>query len=108
MNTAYEYITFAGNSGFLWQVFNAIATLMGSGSFESLMMATTMLGFIFVVGVGAFKLDLKPFSMWFFGLVFIWYGFMIPKVNVMIVDRTSTQAPMVVANVPLGFAMPAS
>lgn len=108
MNTAYEYITFAGNSGYLWQVFNAIATLMGSGGFESLIMATTMLGFIFVVGVGAFKLDLKPFTMWFFGLVFLWYGFMIPKVDVMIVDRTNTQGPMVVSNVPLGFAMPAS
>lgn len=108
MNTAYEYITFAGNSGYLWQVFNAIATLMGSGGFESLIMATTMLGFIFVVGVGAFKLDLKPFTMWFFGLILVWYGFMIPKVDVMIVDRTQTQGPMIVSNVPLGFAMPAS
>ncbi|MDF0607040.1 conjugal transfer protein TraG N-terminal domain-containing protein [Neisseriaceae bacterium TC5R-5] len=102
----FEYYAY-GNSGFLFQVFNAIASLMGSDGYGGLMTTTALLAFIITLGITAFKLDFSVLSSWFIGLVVVWYGFMLPKTHVIIMDREGVQAPLVVANVPLGIAVPA-
>jgi conjugal transfer mating pair stabilization protein TraG len=86
-------------------MFQSIAMMTGGNSgFESLMVATSLLAFMVILGVTVFKQTFTPLSGWFFGLMLVWYGLMLPKTDIIIVDQTNVTANRVVSNMPLGIA----
>lgn len=92
----------------LWTVFNAAAAMTGNNAYETLMFALVLFGFLVITGVALahFRAE-KPF-VWIIFLVLFHGILFVPKINVNIIDRTGTAAPMVVPNVPLGLAFFAS
>lgn len=92
----------------LWTVFNAAAAMTGNNAYETLMFALVLFGFLIITGVALahFRAE-KPF-VWIIFLVLFHGILFVPKINVNIIDRTGTAAPMVVPNVPLGLAFFAS
>jgi conjugal transfer mating pair stabilization protein TraG len=99
-----DYYTY-GNLDLTEKMFKSVAMMTGgNSSFDSLMIATSLLAFIILLGFAAFKQSLMPLSSWFFGLMLVWYGMMIPKVDVVIVDQTNVSANRVVSNMPIGLA----
>ena len=92
----------------LWTVFNAAAAMTGNNAYETLMFALVLFGFLIITGVALahFRAE-KPF-VWIVFLVLFHGILFVPKINVNIIDRTGTAAPMVVPNVPMGLAFFAS
>ena len=92
----------------LWTVFNAAAAMTGNNAYATLMFALVLMGFLVIMGVALahFRAE-KPF-VWIIFLVLFHGILFVPKINVNIIDRTGTAAPMVVPNVPLGLAFFAS
>ena len=92
----------------LWTVFNAAAAMTGNNAYATLMFAWVLMGFLVIMGVALahFRAE-KPF-VWIIFLVLFHGILFVPKINVNIIDRTGTAAPMVVPNVPLGLAFFAS
>jgi conjugal transfer mating pair stabilization protein TraG len=99
-----EYYTY-GNLDIVERTFKTVAMMTGANSsFESLMIATSLLAFTIMLGMAAFRQSLMPLSSWFFGVMLLWYGMMVPKTDVIIVDQTNVTANRVVSNMPLGLA----
>ena len=99
-----DYYTY-GNLDIVTKMFQSIAMMTGGNSgFESLMVATSLLAFMVILGVTVFKQTFTPLSSWFFGLLLVWYGLMMPRTDVIIVDQTNVTANRVVSNMPLGIA----
>ena len=92
----------------LWTVFNAAAAMTGNNAYATLMFSLALLGFLVITGVALahFRAE-KPF-VWIVFLVLFHGILFVPKINVNIIDRTGTAAPMVVPNVPMGLAFFAS
>lgn len=100
-----DYYTY-GNLNITTKMFQSIAMMTGgNSSFESLMIATSMLAFLVILGVTVFKQTFTPMSSWFLGLLLVWYGMMIPRVDVIIVDQTNAASNRVVSNLPLGIGI---
>jgi len=100
-----DYYTY-GNLNITTKMFQSIAMMTGgNSSFESLMIATSMLAFLVILGVTVFKQTFVPMSSWFLGLLLVWYGMMIPKIDVIIVDQTNAASNRVVSNLPLGIGI---
>jgi conjugal transfer mating pair stabilization protein TraG len=84
-------------------MFNAIASLMGSGDYRGLLQTIAVVGMIVVVIAtltGRERLD--GMWKWLFFLAIFQSMLLIPKVTVTIVDRTGNEPPRAVANVPIG------
>ncbi|MDP1573092.1 MAG: conjugal transfer protein TraG N-terminal domain-containing protein [Pseudomonadota bacterium] len=86
-------------------VFNAVAALTGSGDFLGLLRLLAMIALLSVaiaVLAGRGRMD----EMWkWVVMLAVFHGFLlVPKVNVVIVDRTGSAPNQVVANVPIGIA----
>jgi conjugal transfer mating pair stabilization protein TraG len=84
-------------------MFNAVASLMGSGDYLGLLRTIAIVGMIVVVLAtltGRERLD--GMWKWLFFLAIFQSMLLIPKVNVTIVDRTGNEPPRLVANVPIG------
>lgn len=100
-----EYYTY-GNTDMVYQMFNAIALMTGANSsYGGLAQLTSILALIVVVGLSFFKGTLLPLAQWFFGLTIAWYGFFLPKVDLILVDQTNPTVNRVVANMPIGLAL---
>ena len=84
-------------------MFNAVASLMGSGDYRGLLQTIAIVGMIVVVIAtltGRERLD--GMWKWLFFLAIFQSMLLIPKVTVTIIDRTGNEPPRAVANVPIG------
>ena len=84
-------------------MFNAVASIMGSGDYLGLLRTMAIVGIIVVVIAtltGRERLD--GMWKWLFFLAIFQSMLLIPKVTVTIVDRTGNEPPRAVANVPIG------
>ena len=89
----------------LVNVFNAIAAITGSGDFNGLLRTLALVMIIgLVLAVLAGKSKQEDFWRWVIMLALMHGMLLVPKSNVMIVDRTGTNPAQVVANVPIGLA----
>ena len=100
-----DYYTY-GNADVAKMMFDSIAMATGANSsFSGLASVTALLAFAFVLGYVIWRQNFMVLGGWFFGIVFIWYGFFLPKTNVTIVDQTNPTSTRVVSNMPLGIAI---
>lgn len=84
-------------------MFNAVASIMGSGDYLGLLRTMAIVGIIVVVIAtltGRERLD--GMWKWLFFLAIFQAMLLIPKVTVTIIDRTGNEPPRAVANVPIG------
>lgn len=85
--------------------FNAVAALMGSGDYLGLLRTLALVGLLsLALVVLAGKGRLEEFWKWVIMLGLFNGMLLVPKTNVVLIDRTGTTAPQVVANVPIGLA----
>ena len=89
-------------------IFNGIAAIAGQNDFVGLLRATAVLGLIIAAIASLLRMRGEDLGTWMIFLVIFYAGLFLPKVTVTVIDRTSTNPPAVVANVPLGVAFFAS
>lgn len=86
-------------------VFNAIAAITGSGDFNGLLRTLALVAILsLAIGVLAGRGRHDDFWRWVFMLGIFHGMLLVPKSNVVIVDRTGTAPAQTVANVPIGLA----
>ncbi|MEM9838019.1 MAG: conjugal transfer protein TraG N-terminal domain-containing protein [Pseudomonadota bacterium] len=103
-----EVITYGGGE-FIRDMFNAVAALVGLGSFASALRLSLLLGLLFVLFHAAFSMNLWTTVRWFTASLIIYLCLLVPKTTVQVVDRFDPGLPgATVANVPLGLALVAS
>lgn len=86
-------------------VFNAVASIVGSGNYLGLMRTLAIVGLLsMAMAVLAGFSQLPDFGRWIIMLAVFNGMLLVPKVNVVLTDRTGTEAPRTVANVPIGLA----
>ncbi len=85
--------------------FNAIASIVGGGDFLGLLRTIGLVGLIsMAMAILAGFSQLPDFGRWIIMLAVFNGMLLVPKVNVLLTDRTGGQASIVVANVPVGLA----
>jgi len=86
-------------------VFNAIAAITGSGDFNGLLQTLALVAILSLsIAVLAGRGRLDDFWRWVVMLGVFHGMLLVPKSNVVIVDRTGTSPAQTVANVPIGLA----
>jgi conjugal transfer mating pair stabilization protein TraG len=86
-------------------VFNAVAAIVGGGDYLGLIRTVALVGLLSVaMAVLAGFSQLPDFGRWVIMLALFNAMLLVPKVNVVITDRTGTQPSVTVANVPIGLA----
>jgi len=86
-------------------VFNAVAAIVGSADFLGLLRTLALVGVISMsMAVLAGFAQLPDFGRWLLMFAILNGMLLVPKVNVVITDKTGTQPPVTVANVPIGLA----
>ncbi len=93
------------NSESLFGIFNAVAALMGSGTYLSAVAAVAFCGFVAASLAYAFAPEKLQGWKWLATVVLVNSVLFVPKVTVGIVDKTGGSPVKVVANVPFGMAM---
>ena len=93
------------NTDALFGIFNAVAAIMGSGTYLSAIAAAAFCGF--VAAMVAYMVAPEKLQGWkWLGTVVLVYGVLfVPRVAVGIVDKTGGTPVKVVSNVPFGMAM---
>lgn len=92
------------NSVELATVLNAIAAMVGGSDYLGLLRSLALVVFIaLIVTVLSGKSRTEDFGRWFIMVAFLNGVMLVPKTNVVIVDRTGSAPATTVANVPLGF-----
>lgn len=85
--------------------FNAVAALMGSGDYRGLLRTLALVGILsLALVVLAGKGRMEEFWKWVIMLAVFNGMLLVPKTNVIVVDRTGSAPAQVVANVPIGLA----
>ena len=103
-----EVITYGGGA-FIRDMFNAVAAIVGLGSFGSILRLSLLTGLLFVLFQTAFSMNFMTTVRWFVGSLIIYLCLLVPKVEVQVVDRFDPGLPGAnVENVPLGLALIAS
>ncbi|MCZ2150305.1 MAG: conjugal transfer protein TraG N-terminal domain-containing protein, partial [Bryobacterales bacterium] len=93
------------NTAELAAVFNAIAAITGSGDFNGLLRALALVAILsLAIAVLAGRGRHDDFWRWVIMLGIFHGMLLVPKSNVVIVDRTGTAPAQTVANVPIGLA----
>jgi len=92
------------NSDALFGIFNAVAAIMGSGTYLSAIAGVAFCGF--VAAMVAYMFQPEKLQGWkWLGTVVLVYGVLfVPRVTIGIVDKTGGTPVKVVANVPFGMA----
>lgn len=87
-------------------MFNAAAALMNSADYRGLLRMFALIGiFSLVIVVLAGRGKQEDFGKWIL-MVAIFNGLLlVPKTTVVVVDRTSSNPPAVISNVPIGMAV---
>jgi conjugal transfer mating pair stabilization protein TraG len=98
----YEVFTY-WNAESVIGVLNAIAIVMGGGDYLGLMRALAIAGLLVAAGIGLAKVSAKEPLQYVVFLGLFYFGLMVPKVTVDVVDMR-TGATGSVANVPFGIA----
>ena len=104
--TVYAYF----NVDQLATLFDGIAALTGSGNFMDMFRIVAMLSFmVFIAGLAVNKSQ-EPFEFfrWLMVVVLVHTVLLVPKADVVLIDRTGSTPPTVRANVPVGLAFFAS
>ena len=107
MAFSYEYFTYPGNGDVIANVFNSIAMFSGTTMMAGAAQAASLFGFIVVLSIGAFKLDLRESFSWLIGVFIVWMVLMTPKVTVLVTEQGSygfSAKQQAIANVPFGIA----
>ena len=107
MAYSYEYFTYPGNGDVIANVFNSIAMFSGTTMMAGAAQAASLFGFIVVLSIGAFKLDLRESFSWLIGVFIVWMVLMTPKVTVLVTEQGSygfSAKQQAIANVPFGIA----
>ena len=103
-----EVITYGGGE-LLRGIFNAVATLVGGGTYVSAMRLAFTFGLLLAIFITAFSLDFMKTIRWFTVSLVIYLVLMVPKTNVQVIDRFDNALPDAsIANVPIGLALIAS
>ena len=93
------------NTDELAATFNAIAAITNSGDFLGLLRTLILIGVLSIaITVLAGRGHLEELWKWFFMVAIFQFMMMVPKADVIIVDRTGTAPTQTVGNVPLGLA----
>lgn len=97
---AYDVITHGGGEGLVY-TFNAVASLFnGSRALgASLVYMASVFSMLLMVMMMVAKQELMPTVKWFFGALFLTSALMVPKVDIVVIDRV-TKLTRPVANVP--------
>ena len=86
-------------------VFNAVAAIVGGSDYLGLLRTLALVGVIsMAMAVLAGFAQMPDFGRWLIMLAVFNAILLVPKVNVVLTDRTGTQPQVTVANVPLGLA----
>lgn len=103
-----EVVTYGGGE-FIRDMFNAVAAVVGLGSFASALRLALVLGLLYTLFVVAFSMNFMTTVRWFMATLLIYLCLLVPKTDVQIVDRFDPGLPGAnVANVPIGLALIAS
>jgi conjugal transfer mating pair stabilization protein TraG len=97
-----------GNADLYRECLNAIASVVGTTEFNTLLKLTTCLAFSTVLFSFTFKQDVMLVFKWFALFYVVFYILFVPKVTVNIEDRVSVGTSISVDNVPFGLAVMAS
>jgi len=102
MALAYEVYCYY-NVDTLKAVFEGVALILNGSGYANLIKVVLTLGVLIMAMV---SLSTGKFEgmKWFIVSCIFYFGFLGPKVNIMLVDRVAVQPPVVVANVPIGLA----
>lgn len=107
----FEYHTFPGNGEVIQAVFNMVAMLSGSSTLTGAIQAASLFGFLVMLCVAVYKLDLRDSFFTIFSIAIIWVVVMTPKTTVLITESAGSGfsgKQYTVGNVPLGLAVLAS
>ena len=98
-----------GGGEYIVNVLNAVAAWSGDSAFASMIQAVMVMAFAYGLLMMAFTFQWKAFLNWFLQATLIYMCLMVPKVNVLVIDRINPGLPSAaVANVPLGLGVIAS
>lgn len=103
----YEIITYGGGEA-LVRTFRGVSAIMGENSYSSLQRLTMMVGFLWVLGGAAFNLKVMNSFTWLMGALLVVYIAIVPKVDIVVMDKIDPRADAVVQDVPLGLGFTAS
>lgn len=101
----FEVYTYGGGE-FLRLVFNGVAALLGSDDFRGAIKTALLIGLLALLTQSAFKGTLLNWPMFFVSLM-AYFVMLVPKADVIVVDRIDDTQTAVVENVPIGIAFPA-
>lgn len=107
----FEYHTYPGNGEAVKTIFNMIAMLSGSDTLTGAIQAASLFGFMVMLCVAVYKLDLRDSFMTILSIMVIWLVVMTPKTTVLITESAGTGftgKQYSVSNVPFGLAALAS
>ncbi|MFP5305644.1 MAG: conjugal transfer protein TraG N-terminal domain-containing protein, partial [Gammaproteobacteria bacterium] len=102
----FEVYTYGGGE-FLRLVFNGVAALLGSDDFLGAIKTALLIGLLALLTQSAFKGTLLNWPMFLVSLM-AYFVMLVPKADVIVVDRIDDTQTAVVENVPIGIAFPAS
>ena len=98
-----------GGGAYIVNVFNAVAAWTTAGGYIGMLQVAMVLGLIFATLVMAFDSNWRAWINWYLTATLIYLCLMVPKVDVVIIDRLESSLPSAnVANVPLGLGLLAS
>ena len=92
------------NADSLFGIFNAAATIHGSGDYMAAVAAVAFCGFIAALVAYAFAPEKLQGWKWLATVLLVFSVLIVPRVTVGVVDKTGGSAVKVVANVPFGVA----
>jgi conjugal transfer mating pair stabilization protein TraG len=92
------------NTDALFGIFNAVAAIMGSGTYLSAIAAVAFCGFVAAMLAYAFQPEKLQGWKWLGTVVLVYGVLFVPRVTIGIVDKTGGTPVKVVANVPFGMA----
>ena len=93
------------NADSLFGIFNAAATIHGSGDYMAAVAAVAFCGFIAALVAYAFAPEKLQGWKWLATVLIVFSVLIVPRVTVGIVDKTGGSAVKVVDNVPFGVAV---
>ena len=93
-----------GNVDTLTGVFNAIAAIMGGAHYLGLIKTVGITGVLVAAFAGLFTPGRFAGWGWFLGFMLVYNAMFLPKVDVVVVDKLGSQAPVAIGNVPIGVA----
>ena len=94
-----------GGGHIVGQIFNAVAAAMGTSSFSTLIRISMLLaGTTTIIGMIT-RRDMLACVKWFASFYVVYCIMFAPKVTVNVIDRTTNNSFVIVANVPLGLGV---